>query len=126
MHNLPLDGLLLACLFFAIFIARKEARVFFKDLVSVGDDRWTWTTRTGDLYEDVEIEKIEAEELVLKHKFGVSRLAINALSEKSRQLLLRTSQWRHHASSAPAYGKITPFAAEPVHEAHAAHATQAA
>jgi hypothetical protein len=108
MNNLPLDGFMLL-LSLAILLSLKGPRSFFKDLVTIGEDYWTWTTCEGEWYEDGEVEKIEAGELVLKHKFGVCRLAIDCLSESSRQLLFRTSQWRDHVSAGPTAGKVTAF-----------------
>jgi hypothetical protein len=86
----------------------RKSWVFLKDLLTIGDDYWTWTTRTGEWFEDVEIEQIEADELVIKHKFGVARLTIDRLSEKSRYILFRTQKWADHVASR---AKIEPFPA---------------
>jgi hypothetical protein len=72
----------------------KAALSFFKDFFTLGEDLWTWTTRTGELYEDVELLRIEADEVVIRHKFGECSLAINDLSRKTRERLSRTQAWR--------------------------------
>jgi hypothetical protein len=93
---------------------------FIKDCVTVGDDHWTWTTRAGEWYEDGEIEAIEAGELVLKHRYGVVRLAIDRLSEKSRHLLVHTQKWADYLSSISSEHKINAFSAGQPTTAHAA------
>ena len=88
----------------------RRAYLFVKDCLSVGEDYWTWTTRTGEWFEDAEIETIEQGELVLRHRYGVVRLAIDCLSEKSRQLLFHTQKWADYLSSLPAEAtNIMPF-----------------
>jgi hypothetical protein len=118
MHNLPLEGLLLACLFLVAFATRKAARSFLKDLFSVVEDRWTWTTQSGEIYEDAEIELIDRGDLVLKHALGISRLPITSLSDESHELLLRTPHWRRRTSPAPE--KVASFEPAPMHAGHAA------
>lgn len=108
MHTLALDTLPLFLLVLA-FLGRKEARAFVKDFVTVGEDLWTWTTRTGELYEDVEVSGIEEGEVVIRHKLGISRLAIDELSDKSHELLSRTRKWQDHLSTEPADGRVTSF-----------------
>jgi hypothetical protein len=123
MHNLPIVTLLtgfLALLLLAVLRTPPSVRSFLKDLVTVGEDQWTWTTRTGQGFEEVELKKIEADEVVLQHRFGVCRLAIEQLTEDSRRLLSRTPQWREHLFSVPARNKIAPFVREPSHAALAA------
>jgi hypothetical protein len=123
MHNLPFIGLLLACLSLVIFVS-KSWRSFLTDLVSVAEDQWTWTTVSGEVYEDAEVVGIEVDEVVLRHRHGVSALSIDSLSIKTRDLLFRTPQWHAHVSAAPVQGKITTFSVEPL--APPTHATQAA
>jgi hypothetical protein len=77
----------------------RKSWAFVKDLLTIGDDYWTWTTRSGEWFEDVEIEQIEADELVLRHKFGVARLAIDLLSEKSRYVLFHTQKWADYIAA---------------------------
>jgi hypothetical protein len=77
----------------------RKAWEFLKDCLTIGEDHWTWTTRTGEWFEDAEIEAIEQGELVLKHRYGVVRLAIEALSEKSRHILYTTQKWADHLAS---------------------------
>jgi hypothetical protein len=117
MHNLPLEGLLLACLFLIAFATRKAIRSFLKDLFSVVEDRWTWTTQSGEIYEDAEIERIDRGDLVLKHDLGTSRLPIASLSDESHELLLRTPHWGRRTSSASE--KVTSFESKPMHAGHA-------
>jgi hypothetical protein len=85
---------------------------FAKDCMTVGEDHWTWTTCSGEWFEDAEIEAIEEGELVLRHRYGIVRLAIDRLSEQSRHLLLQTEKWAEYISSVPTAGKITPFRLE--------------
>jgi hypothetical protein len=87
---------------------------FAKDFVTIGEDYWTWTTRSGDWFEDAEIETIEQGEVVLKHRYGVDRLAIDILSDSSRRLLVQTEKWADYIGSVPTEGKITPFTLEPM------------
>jgi hypothetical protein len=101
MHYLPL-----AVFFFTIkaslicaFGGPRNFFSFIKDCLTVGDDHWTWTTRAGEWYEDGEVEAIEEGELVLKHRYGVVRLAIDRLSEKSRHLLVQTQVWADYLAS---------------------------
>ena len=68
-------------------------------LTSVEDD-WTWVTNDGRSFENVEIEKIEGNEIVLKHKFGASRLLISTLSDESLHRLCSTSFWPNHDEAA--------------------------
>jgi hypothetical protein len=114
MHNLPFD-LLLIVLLSAVVIAEKSVRAFIKDLVTVGQDNWTWTTRSGEWFEDVEVEEIEAGEIVFTHRFGICRVAIDGLSEPSRQLLFRTRKWSEYVSSGPSRDKVSSFVAEISH-----------
>ena len=105
MHYLPILAFvfMLKCSLICVLGGPRKSWAFARDLLTIGDDYWTWTTRTGEWFEDVEIERIEADELVLKHKFGVARLAIDRLSEKSRYVLFRTQKW---ADYVVARGKI--------------------
>jgi hypothetical protein len=114
MHNLPVTGWLLGTFGAVYMMAAKTSQniaAFAKDFVTIGEDQWTWTTRCGEWYEEVEIEKIEAEEVVLQHRYGLCRLAINRLSEDSRRLLFNTQKWHDHLSAGPTEGKVTPIAA---------------
>jgi hypothetical protein len=119
MHNLPLFGLIFVFLVSVLWLASKGVRSFLGDFFSVLDDRWTWTTLSGDLYEDAEIEAIEDDLLVLRHRFGMAHVPLEELSDASRQLLLRTPQWRHHIGTST-QGGATPFIEEPVHAAQPA------
>jgi hypothetical protein len=100
MHYLPLVVFLLT-LKLSLICALGGPRnlfAFIKDCLTVGEDYWTWTTRAGECFEDAEVEAIEEGELVLKHRYGVVRLAIDRLSEKSRYLLFRTQKWADHVA----------------------------
>jgi hypothetical protein len=98
MHLLPI------LVFFSIVVASLlcafggPARLlrFIRDCVSVSEDHWTWTTRSGEWFEEVEIEMVDENSLVLKHRHGVVHLAIEALSEKSRHVLYHTEKWAEH------------------------------
>jgi hypothetical protein len=72
---------------------------FVKDLLTVGEDYWTWTTRTGEVFEDAEIAQIETDEVLIKHRFGMARLVIEHLSERSRYILFRSQKWADHVAS---------------------------
>jgi hypothetical protein len=109
MPTLPFDLLLLATVAILFLFNSKPVQSFLKDFLTVGEDLWTWTTSTGEWYEDVELEDIHAGEVVIRHKFGTSRVAIDRLSAKSHQLLFRTEKWREHVSAGPAAGKIASF-----------------
>jgi len=122
MHNLPFIGLLLAGLILVTFCAWRNWD-FLKDFLTIGEDQWTWTTKTGDIYEDAEIAQIEVDEILLQHRLGAARVPIASLSTDTRRLLLCSPQWNQHVSSAPAQGKITTFAVKPaVEQVHAPHA----
>jgi hypothetical protein len=123
MHNLP--NLLLWSASFSglIFLAAKKTQVaaFIKDFVTIGEDHWTWITRDGEWYEDAEIEDIRAGELVLKHRFGTCRVAIDNLTDKSRQLLFCTRIWNEHVAAGPAQGMIMPFPTPSFQDSRAAY-----
>lgn len=101
LHYLPIVVFFFTIKFSVIYAlgGPRKARAFFKDMLTIGEDYWTWTTRTGEWFEDVEIEQIEADELVLKHKFGVARLAVDRLSERSRYVLFHTQKWADYVAS---------------------------
>jgi hypothetical protein len=101
LHFLPIlfTVCVLKCLLLCAFGGPRKFLSFLKDMLTVGEDLWTWTTRSGEAFEDVEIAEIEADELVLKHKFGVARLAIDHLSEKSRYILFHTQKWADYVSN---------------------------
>jgi hypothetical protein len=90
----------------------RQTWAFAKDFFTIGEDHWTWTTQSGEWYEDAEIEAIEQGELVLKHRYGIARLAIDLLSEQSRRLLVQTQVWADYVASVPMEDKITPFTLE--------------
>jgi hypothetical protein len=101
MHYLPvvIFCFILKCSFVFALGGPRKSLAFIKDLLIVGEDYWTWTTRTGEAFEDVEIEQIEADALVLKHRYGIARLAIDRLSEKSRYVLFHTQKWADHLAA---------------------------
>ena len=59
------------------------------------EDQWTWTTQSGSYFEGVELETIEADEVVFRHELGEVRLPIDHLTEDSRQNLARVCQSSH-------------------------------
>jgi hypothetical protein len=101
LHYLPLaiGCFILKCLLVCACGGPRKSLAFLKDLLVVGEDYWTWTTRSGEAFEDVEIEQIQADELVLKHRYGIARLAIDRLSEKSRHVLIHTQKWADHLAA---------------------------
>ncbi|MCE0522950.1 MAG: hypothetical protein LV480_08565 [Methylacidiphilales bacterium] len=60
------------------------------------EDQWTWTTLDGEFFEEVEVESIEEDEVVFRHKFGEARLPIARLSEDSRLKLEQGFQPAEH------------------------------
>ncbi len=98
MHFLPLlvfAAVLKIALLCAFGGPRRLLR-FVIDCVSVTEDHWTWTTQTGEWFEDAEIEAIGEGELILKHRHGIVHLAVDALSEKSRDVLYHTEKWAEY------------------------------
>jgi hypothetical protein len=112
MHFLPVVACLSILKISLIWACGGPTRFFrfLKDCVTVSEDNWTWTTQTGEWFEDAEIQGIQEGELVLKHRHGVVCLAVEALSEKSRELLYHTETWADHLASVPARNRITNFA----------------
>jgi hypothetical protein len=91
MHNLPIE---IVALLLISALAYWEYSRFFRPLLGKLrgalrplEDQWTWTTRDGAVYEDVEVEGIETDEVIFQHKFGKARLPIALLSEDSLQKL---------------------------------------
>jgi hypothetical protein len=110
MHFLPLligAAVLKIALLWACGGPRRFLR-FVIDCVSVTEDHWTWTTRTGDWFEGAEIEAIGEGELILKHRYGVVHVAVDALSDNSRDLLYRTEKWAEYLAES-ADEKIAEF-----------------
>jgi hypothetical protein len=95
MHFLPVLLALTAIKAFFLLTLGGPRRTFqfVRDCVTVGEDHWTWTTRTGEWFEDAEIEAIADGELILRHRHGIVHLAINALSKASRDRLYATEAW---------------------------------
>ncbi len=122
MHFLPLAVFLFTvkASLICAFGGPRHVFAFIKDILTVGEDHWTWTTRAGEWYEDGEIEAIEEGELVLKHRHGVVRLAIDRLSERSRSLLVRTQKWADYLASTSAAEETHDFAEETSVHAHTA------
>jgi hypothetical protein len=122
LHFLPLAVFLLTLKLSLVcaFGGPRNLFAFLKDCVTIGEDHWTWTTRAGEWYEDAEIEGIEQGELVLKHRYGVVRLAIDRLSEKSRHLLVHTQKWADYLASISTEATLTAFSVEPSSTAQAA------
>ncbi len=122
MHYVPLAVFLftLKLSLICAFGGPRNLLAFIKDLLTVGEDHWTWTTRAGEWYEDGEVEAIEEGEVILKHRYGVVRLAIDRLSEKSRHLLVQTQKWADYLASTSAAEEIPDYAEESSVHAHAA------
>jgi hypothetical protein len=113
MHYLPVL-LSLLIVKFSVVLAFGPRRLweFAKDFVTIGEDHWSWTTCSGDLFEDAELELIEDGELVLRHRYGVVRLAIAELTAHSRRLLASTQMWANYAASVAPEAEVTPFVLE--------------
>jgi hypothetical protein len=54
--------------------------VTLHQILTVGDDCWTWTTLNGDAYEDVVILDLTATDVTIEHKYGVSTLLRSELA----------------------------------------------
>jgi len=110
-------------LFFMVFFALAMVALFrnrhylvkstgFCDFVSVAEDQWTWTTRDGRTFENVELSKIEKGVLFLEHSQGSSRVEVVELSSDSSQRLYKTSFWRNHDQFVRAHGNDLEFKEE--------------
>jgi hypothetical protein len=104
MHDISI--ILVAIFALAGFLLIRERRLLAKstlvlvqDYVSSTEDQWTWTTRDGRSFENVEIKRMERNVVVFEHNDGMSHLAVAALSDESLQNLLRTSVWRNQDGS---------------------------
>jgi hypothetical protein len=92
MHNLPVP---LSALAVASLVALASSRLFpgviggFRRAFQPLEDQWTWTTADGIEFEDVEVDAIEANQVIFHHKFGSERVPIDSLSDTSRQTLFR-------------------------------------
>ncbi len=116
MHYLPL---LMFVIVVKAFLLRalggpRGVVAFVQDFFVVGEDHWTYTTDTGEWFEDAEIEAIERGEIVLKHRHGVARLAFDALTEDSRRLVTQTEKWADYAATVPVAEKVTAFTLDPI------------
>ena len=56
------------------------------------EDQWTLTTQDGEIFEDVDVEKVEAGEVFFRHKFGQAHIPVARLSDDSRLTLERGFQ----------------------------------
>ena len=115
MHYLPVLVFVVVLNLALLWAFRGPRRLwaFAKDFVTVGEDHWTFTTDSGEWFEDAEIETIEQGELVLRHRYGVVRLALDKLTAQSRRLVIQTQKWADYAASVPVSDKVTPFTLEP-------------
>lgn len=93
MHILPI---LLTAVLMVSLVAwlgySRFMRTFFRKLRQAlvpCEDQWTWTTQQGREYENVDVEDIEANALVIRHKLGRDRVPIVFLSKASRSKLVR-------------------------------------
>jgi hypothetical protein len=111
MHTLLLNAMLVLDVAIVAFLCRKEISAFLTDFLTVGEDLWTYTTTSGEIYEEVELQRVTDDKIVIRHRYGVSCLALDDLSEKTRDLLSRTQLWREHISAGPAGEKISTFPA---------------
>lgn len=59
----------------------------FKQALTPGEDYWTWTDVEGHVYEDVDLVKMERDQVTIRHKYGVTSIAKMALAEKIQKSL---------------------------------------
>jgi hypothetical protein len=100
MHYFTLFVLALFALLSGIVVRKKSLLLKLNprlsDYLTSVEDVWTWVTNDGRSYENAEIEQIEGDEIVLKHRLGISRLMVSDLSDESLQRLYNTSFWHNH------------------------------
>ena len=60
-----------------------------RDALTPVEDQWTWTMADGAVLEEVEVIALEADKVILQHKFGKACVPIDQLSEDSRLKLER-------------------------------------
>ena len=96
MHNLPIQIMAVAFVgALAYLVYFRALRPFLKKLWAAlvpMEDQWTWTTRDGAVFEDVEVECIKGDEVIFQHKFGKACVPIALLSKSSRLKLYRGYQ----------------------------------
>ena len=70
----------------------KRLRLFgakVREALTPSADYWTWITRDGMAYEDVEVLFVRAKRVTFRHKSGTACLPISMLSEADRKHLER-------------------------------------
>jgi hypothetical protein len=72
-----------------------------RNWVTAVDDQWSWTTRDGRIFENVEVEVVEDHDVVLRHQFGTDRVPVEQLTEESLERLHGTSAWLEHLEAVP-------------------------
>ena len=90
MHIMPIFLTVLG----AILVVKVSlAKSFFAKLQHAlipGNDYWTWTTRDGSVYEDVNVTALENDKVTFCHKHGKTTLPLRLLSQAIRMNLLRS------------------------------------
>jgi hypothetical protein len=79
----------LTCLIVFVPFA-KRLRSFgakWREALTPSPDYWTWITRDGMAYEDVEVLFVRANRVTFRHKCGTACLPISMLSESDRKHL---------------------------------------
>ena len=96
MNNLLIE--IVAALVISLFAYAGYSRFFrplltkLREALRPMEDQWTWTKRDGALFEDVDVEGIEADKVIFQHKSGRACVPIVLLSEDSRLKLARGYQ----------------------------------
>ncbi len=84
MHNLPNDPA------DASALPPQRPKGFLgklREALTPIEDQWTFTTESGETFEEVDVLAVEGEEVVFRHRFGEVRMPIAQLNEDSRHRL---------------------------------------
>ncbi len=60
--------------------------------LSIGDDCWSWTTLSGEVYEDVELLSLAPDKVTIRHGHGVATIARTDLPREIQQRLIDNSE----------------------------------
>jgi hypothetical protein len=73
----------------------------FKTALTPIEDQWTLKTVEGEVYEEVVVERLNAESVTFRHRVGRLRLPLEALTQESKERVVHGFQdvdLREHAS----------------------------